>query len=157
MLFRSDYQDDSVYFSTLLQTLKQIDIKKLPTTAIVDYDLLQWIAEMRLEGIRYYENVFPLVTPYANHLNTNDMVFKQASFDSEADLKQYLELLNQYSEVQKHELAKLRRMESRGIRLPKPEIKLTLDFIKTLQVNLTAHPYYPQAIRLQKIDEKSRE
>ena len=154
---KQDYQDDSVYFSTLLQTLKQIDIKKLPTTAIVDYDLLQWIAEMRLEGIHHYENVFPLVTPYANHLNTNDMVFKQASFDSEADLKQYLELLNQYSEVQRHELAKLRRMESRGIRLPKPEVKLTLDFIKTLQVNPNAHPYYPKAIRLQKIDEKSRE
>ena len=48
---KQDYQDDSVYFSTLLQTLKQIVIKKLPTTAIVDYDLLQWIAEMRLEGI----------------------------------------------------------------------------------------------------------
>ena len=99
---KQDYQEDSVYFSKLLQTLQQIDVKKLPTSARVDYDLLQWVAEMRLEGIRYYENVFPLVTPYANHLNTNDLVFKQASFDSVADLKQYLELLNQYSEVQKH-------------------------------------------------------
>jgi uncharacterized protein (DUF885 family) len=154
---KQDYQEDSVYFSKLLQTLQQIDVNKLPMNARVDYDLLQWVAEMRLEGTHHYENIFPLVTPYANHLNTNDLVFKQASFDSETDLKHYLELLNQYSEVQKHELAKFRRMESRGIRLPKPEIKLTLDFIKTLQVKPTAHPYYPQAIRLQKIDKTSRE
>ncbi|MBY0434967.1 MAG: DUF885 domain-containing protein [Cyclobacteriaceae bacterium] len=149
---REDFKDDSVYFSDLLQKLKTIDATKLPSSSLVDYDLLQWIAEMRLEATRYYDNVFPTVTPYASHLSSADLVFKQAAFDTEADVAQYLKLLDQYSEVQKSELAKLRSMEARGIRLAKPEIELTLGLIKTWQVEPTKHGYYPQSSRLQKLD-----
>lgn len=153
---RQDFKDDSVYFSDLLQKLKTIDVTKLPSSSLVDYDLLHWIAEMRLEATRYYENVFPTVTPYASQFSSADMVFKQATFDTEADVAQYLKLLDQYSEVQKSELAKLRSMEAHGIRLSKPEIELTLGLIKTWQVEPTKHGYYPQSSRLQKVDSSVR-
>ena len=107
---------------------------------------------MRLEATRHYNNVFPNVTPYASQFSSADMVFKQAAFDTEADVMQYVKLLDQYSEVQKSELAKLRSMEAHGIRLAKPEIELTLGLLKTWQVEATKHGYYPQSGRLQKLD-----
>lgn len=149
---RQDFKDDSVYFAALLQKLNRIDVTKLPASSLVDYDLLKWIAEMRLEATRHYNNVFPNVTPYASQFSSADMVFKQAAFDTEADVMQYVKLLDQYSEVQKSELAKLRSMEAHGIRLAKPEIELTLGLLKTWQVEATKHGYYPQSGRLQKLD-----
>jgi uncharacterized protein (DUF885 family) len=150
---RQDFDDDSVFFTGVLQKLKTIEVTKLPSSSWVDYDLLQWIAEMRVEATRYYDNVFPNVTPYSIHTSSGaEQIFKQASFDTEADVTQYLNLLEQYSEVQKSELAKLKEMEARGIRLAKPEIDLTLGLIKTWQMEPHKHGYYPQSSRLQKLD-----
>lgn len=153
---REDFNDDSVYFSALLQKLKAIDTTKLTSTSLVDYDLLQWIAEMRLEATRHYDNVFPAVTPYASNSLSTDLILKQAAFETEADAMQYLKLLDQYSEVQMSELEKLRDMEARGIRLALPEIELTLGLLKAWQVEPIKHGYYPQSSRLQKLDSSQR-
>lgn len=149
---RQDFKDDSVYFADLLEKLRNIDVTKLPSSALVDYDLLKWIAEMRLEATHHYNNVFPNVTPYASQFSSADMALKQAAFDTKADVTQYLKLLDQYSEVQKSELAKLRSMEANGIRLARPVIELTLGLIKTWRVEPTKHGYYPQSGRLKKLD-----
>ncbi|MBU6169105.1 MAG: DUF885 family protein [Bacteroidetes bacterium] len=147
-----EFREDSIYFSGLLQQLNNIHVSALPSSSMVDYDLLLWVAEMRLEATRYYAVTFPYVTPYASNLSNTDLIFKQASFDTKENTTQYLKLLDQYNEVQKSNLAKLRSMEANGIRLARPEIALTLGLIKTFQVKPTEHDYYPQTSRLQQLD-----
>lgn len=153
---REDFKDDSAYFADLLTKLKGIDITNLPPTALVDYDLLHWIAEVRLEATRYYDNVFPIVTPYAHHLSGSESILKQGSISTEAEAARYYQLLEQYHEIQKSDLARLRAMDSRGIRMARPEIDLTIGLIKSMQVEPTRHACYPQTARLEKLDSTVR-
>jgi len=149
---RDEFKEDSIYFSGLLQQLKNINISALPSSSVVDFDLLLWVAEMRLEATRYYPVIFPYVTPYASNLSNTDLLFKQATFDTKENVEQYLNLLDQYTEVQKSNLAKLRSMEASGIRLARPVIELTVGLVKKFQVKPTEHEYYPKTSRLQKLD-----
>ena len=151
-----DMIEDSIYFSNLLSQLKEVDFNTLSAAKKIDYDLLKWTAEIRLEGTRFYNNMFPLITPYASYLNSTEMTFKQASFEQPVDVDKYVKLLGQYEEVQKSYLDKLRWMESKGIRLSKPEIELTLGLIKTRQVQPEQHFLYPADARLKKIDSAVR-
>ena len=149
---RDEFKDDSVFFSGLLQQLNNIQTSALSPSSLVDYDLLRWVAEMRLEATRYYPVTFPYVTPYASNLSNVDLIFKQATFDTKENVEQYLKLLDQYNEVQKSNLAKMRSMQESGIRLARPEIELTLGLVKTFQVKPTEHGYFPKTGRLQKLD-----
>jgi len=153
---RKDYQEDSVYFSQLLAQMQSIPYGELPDPSKEEYDLLKWMAEMRLEATSYYNNIFPAITPYANHLSPTDMLLKQAIFESKAELDRYVNLLEQYSEIQKQDLDKLRQMEGMSIRIPKPEIDLTLGLLKSLQVKAEGHPYFPSAGRMKNITDSVR-
>lgn len=149
---REEMNEDSAYFSQILNQLQNIDFNKLTAAKKIDFDLLKWTAEIRLKGTRFYAITFPLITPYATYLNSTEVAFKQASFEHTMDADHYIQLLDQYGEVQRFNLAKLKWMESRGIRLSTPEIALTIGLIKSRQVQAEQHFLYPTDVRLRKFD-----
>lgn len=147
---QQEMQEDAIYFSDLIKQLQRIDTTSLSDSKKTDYDLLLWTATTRLDGTRFYDNIFPPVTPYAGYIYGLETIFKQASFEEPADGDKYLKLLNEFGTVQQSYLNKLRRMESKGLRLAKPQIQMTLGLIKSWQVAPEQHFLYPTAARLKK-------
>jgi uncharacterized protein (DUF885 family) len=153
---RQDFFEDSVYFSFIQKKLSAINPSDLSGEMRTDYDLLEWIASIRLESTKYYDNYFPPITPYAFNLGGDELLFKSLKFTSTEDLIRYVHLLEEYKSKLSWSIKKLRYQSTLGIRLPKKEIELTAEFLKSFQAPASSLSFYVDVSRLAKIDSSLR-
>ncbi|MFZ1807191.1 MAG: DUF885 domain-containing protein [Cyclobacteriaceae bacterium] len=149
---KEEFEDDSIYFSRLLFKLKSLGQNQLDNKALTDYDLVEWIATIRLEATQYYDITFPNITPYSRTLEGPDFILNHVPFKSEADLSKYITLLKDYVQKQKVDKSRLVTLASNRILLPKPEVALVIEQLKGLDMKATSHSYYVSSTRLTQID-----
>ncbi len=149
---RQDFKDDSIYFLSILKKLNDLDKSGLSKERTIDYDLLEWLATLRLESTQFYNNTFPLITPYSYNLSGEELMFQHLRFSETEDLNHYLHLLDEFEAKLIANLEKLDYLAKLGIRLPKAEVELTVDFLKSYQSPASSLSFYVSTLRLEDID-----
>ena len=153
---REDYDKDAAYFARVLANLKKIKLNKLPVSSQTDYDLMYWLATMRLEATRFYDNTFPPVTPYYANSLGEDFIFSHLALSNAEDLQRYLGLLHQQAMRLGAYLDKLKYLSNQGIRLPKAETEVAMGFMRSFHRAPSSLPYFVAEERLVKIETAAR-
>ena len=149
---QADFESDAQYFSGVLNHLKGIHSGELSDESQTNYDLMVWIATMRLERTQYYDQMFPPITPYHFFLLGEDKMLSQLVFERNSDGDRYLRLLHEYAEKQRFHQEKLASMGSKGVLLPRLEVEKTIGFLKGFHKMPSELVFFVKTERLLKLD-----
>lgn len=142
-----EVKSETTFFRSLLEDLKQVNLKDLNHEEWLNYELLKTEFEGVVEYEQYQGLAFP-VTPYASPIPLTTRLFLEFQFKTSGDLQHYLKLLSLYPDfIDKIRLHTAQQGKD-GIFIPKEELPLVLGFLRSLIQPGDGSLFYVDASRL---------
>jgi uncharacterized protein (DUF885 family) len=123
-------QADAAFAKSLFNRIQRIRPQALSLDEQATLGVLDFEASAIVDGASYYWLRF-MVTPYTSPLPVANRAFTSYRFHGSDDLQAYLDLLRKYPAFLESLRSHLDGQAARGIRLPKPEIALVQDFLRS--------------------------
>ena len=145
---------------TFIKRIDAVDRKKISHTDDLTLSMMRQYLQTKVDGLPHYWNGFS-ITPYMFGFQGRGMrqVFLTYKFDDQDDQDDqdiYLSLMDEYTDHLNQQLEKLRGQDSRGIRLPKPELPLVMNLLDQYKSGMDA-TFIPIDNRLSFFDDKVRD
>lgn len=142
---------------TFIKRIDAVDRKKISHTDDLTLSMMRQYLQTMVDGLPHYWNGFS-ITPYMFGFQGRGMrqVFLTYKFDDQDDQDFYLSLMDEYTDHLNQQLEKLRGQDSRGIRLPKPELPLVMNLLDQYKSGMDA-AFIPIDNRLSFFDDKVRD
>lgn len=126
-----EVKSETAFFRSLLEDLKQVNLKDLNHEEWLNYELLKTEFEGVVEYEQYQGLSFP-VTPYASPIPLTTRLFLEFQFKTSGDLQHYLKLLSLYPDFIDKIRLHTAQQGKEGIFIPKEELPLVLGFLRSL-------------------------
>lgn len=149
--------EHATFARALLDTLATLPGDSLSPSEQLSVEMLDWVLRGDVEAPKYHWLSFRSITPYQSPL-TGDLLFlgRDIPLETPQDRVRYLARLGEIPSLADSIRAGLEARASRGLRLPKPEIRQIIGALGALRSPGLKSPYAPPEARLQALPDSAR-
>ncbi len=150
-------EGEAAFSKALLDTLATIDRATLSSTEQLSAEMLAWVLQGTVDGVKHYWLSFRSITPYQSPL-TGELLFlgRDMPLDTPENRARYLARLGEIGALTDSIRTSLEARAQRQLRVPKPEVRQIIGALGALRVPGTKSPYAPAEPRLQAISDSAR-
>lgn len=141
---------------SMLETLKQVKPGEISPDEHLSFQILAWQMKNEIRGHDYFWLNIPIAT-YSSPLPYVNRVFTEFRFLESKHLKQYLDLLNQYTDLIEDIIAHLKQQYQKKIILARPALMLPALYLGSLIQPADKSIFYVKAGRLKAFSQKQTE
>jgi uncharacterized protein (DUF885 family) len=124
-------QEEAMFNRSILERLNRIQPEALAYADQLTLKTLQWDFDILVAQAQHFWLMSP-VTPYSSPLNGAHRAFASFAFEKDADLQEYVNLLQKYPTMVDATRERVSRQREQGILLPREELSLVIPFLQSV-------------------------